>query len=119
MLFCSSEWRQLADMAKHRGKILEDAIKEKGITCAAAAKHLKISRRTLYNYFENPEISWQRLVEIEEILKLNLPEKFTELRKYNLPSQDISLLKESEEIAYWRNKYIDLLEKYTFHLEAR
>jgi lambda repressor-like predicted transcriptional regulator len=106
-------------MAVHRGKILEEAIKEKGITCAAAAKRCNISRRTLYNYFENPEISWDKLVEIEEILKLSLPEKFTELRKYSLSDTTPSILKESEEIAYWRNKYIDLLEKYTLHLETR
>lgn len=105
-------------MAVHRGKILEEAIREKGYSFAAAAKRLNISRRTLYNYFENPELPWQKIVECEEILVLDLSKHFTQLRKYknNLAH---SVVQEPQEAVYWRNKYIDLLERYALHLETR
>ena len=45
VLFCSDNWNELAHMAVHRGEILNNAIREKGITFAAAAKHAEGLRR--------------------------------------------------------------------------
>jgi len=106
-------------MAVHRGQILDNAIREKGITFAAAAKRCKISRRTLYNYLENPELPWQKIIEFEENLQLDLGKYFTQLRKYKSVNAEPLILKESQEAVYWRNKYIELLERYALHLEAR
>ena len=109
----------LAHMAVHRGKILEEAIREKGYNFAAAAKRLNISRRTLYNYFENPELPWQKIVECEENLNLDLSKHFTNLRKYKAEQSAHYSVQEPQEAVYWRNKYIDLLERYALHLETR
>lgn len=119
MLFYSLKWVEIAHMAVHRGQILDNAIREKGITMAAAAKRCKISRRTLYNYLENPDLPWQKIIEIEESLQLDLGKYFTQLRKYKSVNSDPLILKEPQEAVYWRNKYIDLLERYALHLEAR
>ncbi len=104
-------------MEEHRGKILEIAIREKGFTFAAAAKHMSISRRTLYNYFEDPELSWQKIIDFDQILGLGLHNKFTDLRKYIAPTPAPSIVEDAESSNYWKNKYIDLLEKYTKLLE--
>lgn len=119
MLFCFRKWFELAHMAVHRGQILENAIREKGITFAAAAKRCKISRRTLYNYLENPELPWQKIIEFEENLQLDLGKHFTQLRKYKSVKSEPLILQEPHEAVYWRNKYIELLERYALHLEAR
>ena len=119
MLFCSVKWFEIAHMAVHRGQILDNAIREKGITFAAAAKRCKISRRTLYNYLENPELPWQKIIEFEENLQLDLGKYFTQLRKYKSVNPDPLIIKEPQEAVYWRNKYIELLERYALHLEAR
>ncbi len=65
---------------------MEIAIREKGFTFAAAAKPMSISRRTLYNYFEDPELSWQKIIDFDQILGLGLHNKFTDLRKYIAPT---------------------------------
>lgn len=119
MLLCSEKWVELAHMAVHRGQILDNAIREKGITFAAAAKRCKISRRTLYNYLENPDLPWQKIIEFEEMLQLDLGKYFTQLRKYKHTPQESQKLQEPQEVVYWRNKYIELLERYALHLEAR
>ena len=119
MLFCSDNWNELAHMAVHRGEILDNAIREKGITFAAAAKRCNISRRILYNYLENPELPWQKIIEFEENLQLDLGKYFTQLRKYKSVNSEPLILKEPQEAVYWRNKYIELLERYALHLEAR
>ena len=119
MLFCFAKWMEIAHMAVHRGQILDNTIREKGITFAAAAKRCKISRRTLYNYLENPELPWQKIIEFEENLQLDLGKYFTQLRKYKTAYSDPLNVHEPQEAVYWRNKYIELLERYTSHLEAR
>ena len=119
VLFCFAKWMEIAHMAVHRGQILDNAIREKGITFATAAKRCKISRRTLYNYLENPELPWQKIIEFEENLQLDLGKYFTQLRKYKSVNPDPLIIKEPQEAVYWRNKYIELLERYALHLEAR
>ena len=119
VLFCFAKWMEIAHMAVHRGQILDNAIREKGITFAAAAKRCKISRRTLYNYLEHPELPWQKIIEFEENLQLDLGKYFTQLRKYKSVNPDPLIIKEPQEAVYWRNKYIELLERYALHLEAR
>lgn len=106
-------------MAALRGKILEECIKEKGYSIAAAAKRMKISRRTFYNYFEDPDLSWQKLIEIDKTLTLNLSDKFTELSKYPSASGDQVSSMSEKEASYWRAKYIEILEKYTRFLETK
>jgi lambda repressor-like predicted transcriptional regulator len=117
----SSPWNahEIASMAAHRGKILEECIKEKGYSIAAAAIRMNISRRTLYNYFEDPELAWQKLVNFEENLHLDLTSRFTQLSKYRANHTQSETVTESSDADYWRNKYIDLLEKYTRLLEKK
>ena len=119
MLFSAKFSFELAHMSVHRGQILENAIRENGITFAAAAKRCKISRRTLYNYLENHDLPWQKIIEFEETLQLDLGKHFTQLRKYKSVKAEPLILQEPQEAVYWGNKYIDLLERYALHLEAR
>jgi lambda repressor-like predicted transcriptional regulator len=109
----------LSEMNVHRGKILEKAIREKGYTFAAAAKRMNLSRRTLYNYFEEPDLSWQKLIDFDQQLHLNLAEHFTQMSKFSSPSNTNNQVEEGLAPDFWRNKYIELLEKYTSLLERK
>jgi lambda repressor-like predicted transcriptional regulator len=117
VLFCPRNALQIVQMGEHRGKILENAIREKGYSLSAAAKRMNISRRTLYNYFDDPDLAWEKIIQFDKQLILGLPNKFTEMGKYIVPESSDGGVSESENPTYWKNKYIDLLEKYTKLLE--
>jgi predicted transcriptional regulator len=105
-------------MPTHRGKVLEELIRNKGYSLSQVARHLDISRRTLYNYFEDPQLSWQKLSHIDQILQLNLGSRLTEMRNYYTHHKP-TVLNEHLDAEYWRAKYIALLEKYTSLLEDK
>jgi hypothetical protein len=44
---------------------------------------------------------------------------FTQLRKYKSVKTEPLILQDPQEATYWKNKYIELLERYALHLEAR
>ncbi|MEL6606959.1 MAG: helix-turn-helix domain-containing protein, partial [Bacteroidota bacterium] len=45
-------------MKKHRGEIVEEAVRRSGFSIKKLAERLKISRNTLYNRFKEPELSY-------------------------------------------------------------
>lgn len=116
-LLRSRDALQIVQMEEHRGKILENAIREKGYTFAAAAKRMNISRRTLYNYFDEPELAWQKIIDFDKTLLLGLTGKFTEMSKYMLSNTSDNIAVDENDPDYWKNKYIALLERYTKLLE--
>ncbi|RZK74273.1 MAG: helix-turn-helix domain-containing protein [Pedobacter sp.] len=103
----------------HMGKLLEITIRKKGINITKLATALGITRRTLYNWFKNPSI--------DELLL----EKISSMISNDFASSEIShpiiltlpfgkrLVPEEKDQEYWRNKYIDLLERYSKLLEAK
>ena len=96
---------------------METAIREKGYSFSAAAKRMKVSRRTLYNYFDDPELTWQKIIDFDKTLVLGLTSKFTEMSKYILSSSSEHIAVDENDSDYWKNKYIALLERYTKLLE--
>jgi ABC-type glutathione transport system ATPase component len=98
---------------KHRGEIVEKAIRESGIPLAEIARRLKKSRRHLYNIFQNPHLSLDEILQIGKIIHYDFSREFTEVRKddLNINNQNI------ENKDYWKNKYLSLLEKYNELLE--
>jgi hypothetical protein len=101
----------------HVGKQLEDAVRASEWSITALAQKLKLSRKTIYNYFENPDLDEFIVKRFENVLHV-----------YILPVQNEALWSQkanhnkpdgsSENTAqYWKNKYLELLEKYTQLLE--
>ena len=104
---------------EHRGELLEKAIRNSGVPITVLAKRIKKSRRHIYNLFENANIPLETLLEIGKIINhdftLDLP-KLSQfvytLNPNEIPKSDLT----SETIEYWKNKYIDLLEKHNILL---
>jgi plasmid maintenance system antidote protein VapI len=101
---------------QHRGEIIEKAVRESGFPIAELARRMKKSRRTIYNLFENPHVSIDEVLQIGKIIHCDFSDMFTEV------SKNISIVEEpkaeyGETVAYWKDKYIELLEKYNTLLE--
>ena len=101
---------------QHRGEIIEKAVRESGFPIAELARRMKKSRRTIYNLFENPHLSMEEILQIGKIIHHDFNSVFTEVSKY------VSIVGEPEvpygdSAAYWKDRYIALLEKYNALLE--
>lgn len=97
----------------HEGEILEKAIRSSGVSIAFLANKTGYSRRHFYNLFNNDVIPMDLSIKVGDIInydfsldlkKLNKFKKFVKIQTY-------------EETDFWKNKYLDLLEKYNLLLE--
>lgn len=109
----------------HRGENIERAVRESGYSITKLALRLGRSRRHVYNIFETIDVPIETVLEIGKIINHD----FTYLLpKYGLGvTENLALTNQisehqknsSVEIEYWKNKYLELLEKYNKLLETR
>lgn len=104
---------------QHKGQILEKAVRESGIPLTKITKRINKSRRWIYNAFENPNLSIDYIIEIGEIIHYDFSDALIELKKFNSSSLKKAGLLNEEYPEYWKNKYLDLLEKYNEILEKK
>jgi lambda repressor-like predicted transcriptional regulator len=64
---------------RHHGKIIEYVVRKKGYNIRDLAKALNISRRTLYNLFNQPILDFQVISQIGEIIRHDFSVEFPEL----------------------------------------
>lgn len=72
-----------------RGEIVKKVVKESGISVTGLARKISISRAQLYLDFENPEMSFDRILAIGKVLRHDFSQDFKDL-----PSGLISLVNE-------------------------
>lgn len=101
---------------QHRGEIVEKAIRESGFPIAELARRLKKSRRHIYNLFDNPNLSLDEVIQIGKIIHFDFGAHFTELRNTKVVIDEPNP-EYGDSAAYWKDKYIKLLEKYNALLE--
>ena len=102
-------------MKKHRGEVVEEAVRKSGFSIKKLAERLKISRNTLYNRFKEPELSYEFVAAVGNIIHYNfaidLPEIESEINKAGenpityVERDTVALLK-------LEKKYTGLLERY-------
>jgi hypothetical protein len=103
---------------KHRGEIVEKVVRESGMPLTEIARRLNKSRRHIYNMFDNPNLSIDEIVEIGKIVNYDFSKEFTDVRS------GVGVLSDSNEQYHanssnWKEKYIELLEKYNKLLEQQ
>ena len=103
---------------QHRGEIVEKAVRASGFPIAELARRMKKSRRHIYNIFENPNLSLDEMLQIGKIIHHDFSAVFTALPKKESLWQDEAATYENS-AAYWKDKYIALLEKYNSLLENK
>jgi len=105
------------NMLKHRGEILAKVIRDKKVKIAPLAKRMGIDRGTVYRHMEDPELSLDYIAQYGKALDYDFSKDFPELL-YVLkePPAEYGSAKSYNELRdaaeYWKDKYIDILEKY-------
>jgi hypothetical protein len=108
----------------HRGEIVEEAVRQSGLSLTVIAKRLGKSRRHLYNLFEDPHLSLDTILQIGKIIRCDFTLNSSlfplsgRSEAFN-PETPLYWNGANETPDYWKNKYLHLLEKYNKLLEER
>lgn len=100
---------------KHRGEIVQNAIKLSGVTVAEVARKLDYTRRSMYNFFEDRELSFDIIVKIGQAIKHDFRIEFPELfiEGVQEPVPEYTTVKEAWiQRDEWKLKYYSLMEDY-------
>jgi transcriptional regulator with XRE-family HTH domain len=98
----------------HMGQLLERVVKRKGLKVSELATALGITRRTLYNWFKQEVIDEVTMAKISSVIVYDFssnPLKPTITTKVSEEPPKESQVEKDE--TYWKNRYIDLLERYS------
>lgn len=104
----------------HNGEIIELVVRRDKISISELSRKLKVSRKSIYNWFKKENLSIEIINKIGDILNHDfiheLPDKYQEL------NMELKVVKKENELDldfnknlenYWKSKYINLLENYT------
>jgi transcriptional regulator with XRE-family HTH domain len=102
------------------GQIVEKVVKMDRMSISEISRKLNVSRRTLYNWFETKNLSFDIIEKIGSVIDHDFSEEFPETFPLNkrLKNSDLDMTniqtKEnlSDPIYYWMDKYIKLLERF-------
>lgn len=104
---------------KHRGEILEKVVRNSKISLTRIAEAIGYNRTSIYNHFKEPDLDFGILFKYGRALEHDFTVEFPEMSSYMAlftePPKDkkaLSLGEAQAQIDYWRDKYINLLEKY-------
>lgn len=106
-------------LMKHRGEIVEAAVRKSGITLTALANRLHKSRRHIYNLFDQANISLDVIIRIGEIIHYDFSDDIDELKSddFKIQKDNDDEYRDMQKSIYWKDKYLVLLEKYNSLLE--
>ncbi len=100
---------------EHRGEILERAIRESGYSITKLANKIDKSRQYMYNLFSKPDINPDVLLKVGKIIGYDFTK---EVKVFQIADEPTGKYRDLEnEVEYWKNKYVVLLEKYNNMLE--
>jgi hypothetical protein len=102
----------------NNGEIVEHVIRRNNISISELSRRLRVSRRSIYNWFTQKNLSFDIILQIGEVLDYDFssdfPDKLIGRRSNSVQGYqpDIHINDSQNSANYWRNKYINLLEKY-------
>lgn len=105
------------NVLRHDGNVLRKLIGDVGLPISRIAKELDVDRSTIYRMFDKADISIEFLLKIGKVINKDMSVFFPEIIQTIQESTiDYSSLKSYSELLdesnYWKDKYIDILEKY-------
>ncbi|WP_183559902.1 hypothetical protein [Mucilaginibacter sp. SP1R1] len=110
-------------MDLHYGQIVEKVIRRKGYSISEVARFTKVNRRSVYNWFNQKNLKTEIIFRIGISLKhdfsVEFPHLFTGkefenvIKDFKFSDFEPEPAAEQSENSYWKDKYIDLLEKYS------
>jgi predicted transcriptional regulator len=107
-------------MKLHRGETVANAVRESGMSLTALANRLGVSRRTVYNYFDRPDLSTETILEIGRIIHVDFSPIFKK-GEYTFLAQKPEVSDDGGEdtAEFWKKKYIQLMEQFNELLVKR
>jgi|SRR5690606_35761430 len=108
-------------MKQHAGAAVEKAVRRSGISIAELARRVRINRRSIYNWFEQEILSVDIIFKIGNAISYDFTADFPDLLpnyrlqfSQNQPQRKAETLQDEDlqQLHYWKDKYITLLEKY-------
>ena len=109
----------------NRGQVLATAVEASGLGKEEVANKAGYSRSAYYKHIENPNLDYHILIIYGKAIKYDFTEEFPDMPKYLLeePEEAYGKPKTLEEaiklMELWKNKYLELLEKYNRLIEER
>lgn len=103
---------------KHRGALLEAAVKDSPVNITQMVKRMGIARGTYYNHKNDPNLPLELLARYGKVLKYDFAQDLPEMQQETLeePDSAYALPKTLEEAIaqrdYWRDKYYQLMERF-------
>lgn len=104
-------------MAVHQGDIIERVIRRQGHSLTDLAKLTGVNRRSIYNWFLQPKLKPENIIKIGQAIhhdfSVEFPGQFVS-EDFTVPEK----VQEAKEEIFdaWKEKYIDLLERYNLLL---
>ncbi|GAA4316621.1 hypothetical protein GCM10023149_13690 [Mucilaginibacter gynuensis] len=108
-------------MDLHYGQIVEKVIRRKGFSISEVARFTKVNRRSVYYWFNQKNLKLEIIHRIGVCLQhdfsvefphLFTGEEFKNNKDFKNADSDHDHVTEQSEDSYWKDKYIDLLERY-------
>lgn len=104
-------------MAAHQGDIIERIIRRQGHSISDLAKLTGVNRRSIYNWFLQPRLKPENIIKVGQAIGHDFSEQFPD----QFVSEDFIAVErnasiEDQKIDVWKEKYIDLLERYNLLL---
>jgi len=98
----------------HMGQLLEKVVRKKELNITELARAVGVQRRTMYNWFATPELSEAILQKISRVIVYDFsrPDATPSIVTPNIVDVATNLVTLDNE-EYWKDKYIDLLERYS------
>ncbi len=105
-------------MNAHHGQIIEKIIRRNGYSISELARLTKVNRRSVYNWFNQRSLRSDIIYRIGSVLNYDFSTEFPDLFADTEAHNTSTLFKTSMDLQdrkneiYWKDKYIQLLEKY-------
>lgn len=104
-------------MAIHQGDIIERVIRRQGHSLTDLAKLTGVNRRSIYNWFLQPKLKPENIIKIGQAIhhdfSVEFPGQFVS-EDFAVPEK--AKVATEETFDAWKEKYIDLLERYNLLL---
>jgi len=102
-------------MDLHYGQVVERIIRRKGYSISELARLTNVNRRSVYNWFNQKHLKSEIIFRIGNVINHDFSTEFPSLypkdelnKHYHFMNDDA----DQSTTTYWKDKYIDLLEKY-------
>lgn len=105
-------------MSIHVGNVLEQVLRMERIGISELSRKLKVSRRTIYNWFEQENLNLQIILEVGDIIGHDFTAELPEILVRNhrssssMEESSVGNSDDNNTVYFWMNKYVTLLEKY-------